>query len=371
MNENFETQVRVALDEKAHEVEAPDSLAERTLDAVRALDRETLPERWRARRDSRTPVTGYPRWQYAVAGVAAVVLLFAVGAAVTWPGVTRSGRVSLWSQSGDTDQQAGDTAADTSGSRKSSPRDVVAGQSSKSLSGTSQSQSSFDRAPTPKSALPPKVVRNADIEVSVRDFEDAWREANEIAERNGGYITNEDTEQREGTFATGRLTMRVPADKLDDTIKDLRELGTLAHLTTNARDVSAPVADLAARRKAAEAEEAQLLQLLDEAPSADEVINIRGRLNDVRADIESLKAKEAKYQQDIDYSTLAVTVTRSASSGAPSLGEGTFGRAIRTGATLATTILAGTIVLVGALLPLALIALLAWFVVRTVRRRTG
>jgi hypothetical protein len=343
MTQEYETQLRVALDAKAHEVDPPVGLADRTLDAVRELERESLRDRWRARRDARIPVAGYPRWMQAAGAAAAVALLFGVGAFVTrTPGRSDHKAASL-TAGGDVDVTRG--SSDSSGSFAGS---AVTG-------------------PAPKASLPPKIAKTANVTIAVRDFEGSWRNANDVAERNGGFVTNSSTEQDKTGFASGTLTMRVPTDKLDDTIKDLRTLGTLANLSTKGTDVSAPIADLAARRKTAEGEEARLLELLNSAPSAGDVAEIRGRLDGVRTEIESLKAQEASYRDRVDYATVIATLTRNTTPGRPVVGDGTIGKAIRTAVRLAMTLVAGAIVTV----PLILVALLAWFVVRIYRRRAA
>ena len=68
MAKDIESEIRMALDEKAHEVDVPADLAERTLAEAREAARERLGQRLRARLDAwryRAGVSGYPRWAYA------------------------------------------------------------------------------------------------------------------------------------------------------------------------------------------------------------------------------------------------------------------------------------------------------------------
>ena len=87
MADNLETDIRKALDAKAHEVDVPSDLATRTIaKAIEGRKRAGMRERFRAFRDAwrlRVPVTGYPRWLYAGLAGATAVLLFFVGSAVT------------------------------------------------------------------------------------------------------------------------------------------------------------------------------------------------------------------------------------------------------------------------------------------------
>jgi hypothetical protein len=97
-----------------------------------------------------------------------------------------------------------------------------------------------------------------------------------------------------------------------------------------------------------------------------EQLEVKGRLDAVRKDIDSLKSKQRKYEDQVEFSAVTATIVEDASIADD---EPLLGRAFDTGVGAALTILAGTLVLLGGLLPLALLALGVWFVVRTTRRR--
>jgi len=376
MIETYEAQVRAALDAKAREIELPADLETRTMNAVRATERSSRTERRRARRDSRkVRVSTYPRWAYATAAVAAVVVLFAVGAATTRRrsagpargGAQQSSASQLDTAVGGATSNSLAGVGDARGSNSTSG-DAVAGSVGGGVNGSA--------VPAPTvAALPslPKVVRTADIKVQVRDFEKSWRTANDTATRNGGFVTNSNTEESGDHVGSGTLTMRVPSSRLDNTLRDLRALGTMTRLTTSGNDVSAPVADLQARKKTAEAEEAQLLNLLNNANNVTDVLDIRNRLNETRTEIESIEGQINSYQDQVDFSTINASVFEKGSvpttPGRPILGNGIIGGSLRTAVRIGLTIVAGIIVLLGGLLPLAALVLGVWFVVRVVRRR--
>src|SRR5438093_23657 len=115
--------------------------------------------------------------------------------------------------------------------------------------------------PSQPGVFPPKVVRNADIQVQVRRgaFDRMWSRALDVAARYGGFVTNSSTQQTDTRINSGTFTLRVPATKLDTALKDLRNLGTLKSLSTSGNDISGQIVDLDARLKADDAEQAQLL----------------------------------------------------------------------------------------------------------------
>src|SRR5260370_2891800 len=76
-----EKEIRTALRTKAHEVEVPSGLATETLEAIDPA-KPRLRDRFRIRFRIR-PVRGFPRWMYATAAAALVILLFGLGTVVT------------------------------------------------------------------------------------------------------------------------------------------------------------------------------------------------------------------------------------------------------------------------------------------------
>src|SRR5438093_35206 len=80
-----EKEIRTALEIKAREVAVPAELSARTLEAAgnaRPAIRDRVRD-WRRGRRTGARVRGFPRWMYAPAAAALVILLFGIGTAVT------------------------------------------------------------------------------------------------------------------------------------------------------------------------------------------------------------------------------------------------------------------------------------------------
>lgn len=376
-------QIRGALRAEANEVEVPEDLAERTLEAARRADVPSFAERIRAWRDARragASVSGYPRWVYAGGAAAMAVTLFVIGS-VAVVQVGQDGTDLADQSSTPTRVEPGQALT----GRNLSDDDAVTGErTGQSVAGSGVTIDEGDAmvevpnaaAPEPgglpplpqPGTLPPAIVETAALEVEVDDFEGAWRQANEIAGRHGGFATDSRTSLIEDEqLASGSLTVRVPNDKLDAALGDFRALGTLVRMETTGQDVSGQLVDLDARISSAQAEEASLIALLDEADDVGDVLEIRQRLDAVRAEIESLEARKASLEGQVDFSTVHATIfepeARDDGDGGPI--PGAWDVAWRT----ATTIIAGAIVLAGIVVPLAAIVLAVWLLVRLVRRR--
>jgi len=359
-----EADLRTTLALMAHEVDVPDDLGAVTMTLIRSAHRPSPRDRRLARRDARKlSPRGPRRWTYVAAtGVAAVSLLTAgtlIAVRRPVPPHAHSAKIVAGAERGGGTQNTNDALSSSASSGSAS--------GSNSISGPAVS--------SPVSVVGlndlPQIVHTADIKVQVKDFERAWGHANDVAQNDGGYVTSSSTSESSDHTGSGTLTVRVPSGNLEQALHDLRALGTMTALTTSGNDVSAPIADLNARKKDAEAEEASLQNLLNNASSVSDVLDIKSRLNDTRNDIESIEGQLHGYQNQVDYATIHATVfDEAATPHKPLLGSGTLGRGIHTGGHLALAVIAGASVVLGGLLPVALLVLLGWFVVRKVRHRT-
>lgn len=366
----LETEIRLALDAEAEGVRVPDDLATRTIEAARGAERPSLWERFRARRDvSAARGSGsYPRWMLVPAALAGVAALYLIGAVVMQP------------PEPDVATVAGPAVSDVD-APEAAPvaRDEAANLQREAAGGGAGAQGAPDSAGATTLAAPPgvgstligpKVVRNADIDVEVARgaFLRAWERANAIAGRHGGVVTSSQTEQVGGRVARGALTIRVPSNKLEAALTDLRRIGTVTREGANAEDISSAFVDVDARLRALEAQETQLLEILRRATNISDVLEVRTRLAEVRGEIESLKAQKAQMQQQVDMATISASIHEPGAEGSTEP-PGPLGDAWDAGLRTAARTLAGLLVVLGVLLPLALVAALIWGGVRIARRR--
>jgi len=181
-------------------------------------------------------------------------------------------------------------------------------------------------------------------------------------------VTNSSTELIEDRFASGTLVVRVPSEKLDAALKDFRRLGKTVRMSSSGVDVAGQFVDLDARIRAAKAEETQLLDLMRQARTLSDTLEIRGRLTDVREEIEQLTTQKGFLQSQVDFATLHATVYEPQA--APEdFGPGRFDDAFDKAFQIAQAIFAGTILVLGVLVPLAMIGGVIWLMVALVRRR--
>ncbi|MGH9198451.1 MAG: DUF4349 domain-containing protein, partial [Acidimicrobiia bacterium] len=211
-----------------------------------------------------------------------------------------------------------------------------------------------------------KVIKNASIRVEIGDgkFQERYSQASLVAEQLGGFVTNSATFEREGRITSGTVAMRVPSDKFQSALAELRKLGEVKGEEQNGQDVTSEFVDLDARLRHLKSQEAFYLRLMDEAKTISDMIQIQQQLSSVQLQIEEVQGRLNFLKDQTTYSTITASIFEEGASTAPPKG---LGKAWREALDGFKSVVSGLIVASGWVAPFALMAVVAWFVWRSVR----
>lgn len=211
-----------------------------------------------------------------------------------------------------------------------------------------------------------KVIRTATLSLKVpRDaFDERFGEAQDVAERYGGFVQTASGRERSGS-----IVMRVPAPRFAAALRDLRALGEVEVQTIRGEDVTAEYVDLRARLRIAKARRAVLLGLMDRATTIEQTIRVQNALDDTQLRIEELQGALSLLEDRVAYATIRLELhEEGVTPGAP-IRNPSIPRAFDRAIAGFFGVVAGTIVGLGYLVPILVAAAVVWFVVRRVRRR--
>ncbi len=90
------------------------------------------------------------------------------------------------------------------------------------------------------------------------------------------------------------MLLRVPQEKFNKTLEELKKLASVVEVSTTARDVTEQYIDLGARLKALRAQEERLLQLLQQAKTVEGLLKVGDYLTRVRSSIKRYEAQLKK-----------------------------------------------------------------------------
>lgn len=135
-----------------------------------------------------------------------------------------------------------------------------------------------------------KVVKTGSLSMFVEKAEETAPKIKVLAEDMGGFVVNSQIYETSLDSKSANVTIKVPADKFDETMEALKELAVeVERENESARDVTEEFVDLEARLSNLEAQEEQYLEILKRAYTIEDILSVTNRLNSVRQQIEQLE----------------------------------------------------------------------------------
>lgn len=215
-----------------------------------------------------------------------------------------------------------------------------------------------------------KMITHGSVRITVENPVETADEVTRIVAGAGGLVSSRN--EFVGTPNTpGRaeLTLRVPANRLDAVVADLKELGEARDTTISSTDVTQQSQDLNARITALETSVDRLLDLLERADDTETLITIERELSQRQSELEGLKAQKRYLDDQVAMSTLNVYLI--AERDAPLDEPDNFWTGLQTGWDAFVGFWAAVLVGLGVLAPwLVLLGLIALVIVLVVRRST-
>ena len=126
--------------------------------------------------------------------------------------------------------------------------------------------------------------------------------------RNGGFISDSKLSRVSDGSQSGTITLRVPTDKFDAAVAQIRELGKVQQINVSTQDVTAEYVDLEARIRNSQREEREITKLFDRGGKLADIITIESKLSEVRERIERLQGQMRMLRDQTDLSTLNVSI---------------------------------------------------------------
>jgi hypothetical protein len=217
-----------------------------------------------------------------------------------------------------------------------------------------------------------KIIRDGRIEVVVPtgEFAKNVTAVTRIAGTNGGFVLTSSTQNGQA----GQFTLRIPAKRFDRAMDQLRSLGTVQADAVTGDDVTAEFVDLQARLGILADRRDLLRDLQSEATSSSEILRFATLIDQVQLEIENIQGQLNFIRDQVAEGTIKVSLREI---GAPEAAEQqptdidkpSLGTAFNLALQGFLRVLGAVVVGLGYLIPIGVIALIAWFVVRLVRRR--
>jgi hypothetical protein len=168
-----------------------------------------------------------------------------------------------------------------------------------------------DEAYSPEALSPDEermIVRTGEMSLVVEDVNQACDDIAQLAVSFGGYVVSSYISGEEEEIR-GWISFRVPAEKFEPALTELRELAVRVESErTESRDVTEEYIDLRSRLRNAEATEQQYLALLEKAEEIEDILEIYDSLSRIRSEIEQIKGRMQYLEQTTSTSLISVSL---------------------------------------------------------------
>ena len=231
-----------------------------------------------------------------------------------------------------------------------------------------------------------KIIYSADVTVETLEFDKALDALDQMISELGGFaesanVSGNSRYDSDGTVQiTDRAayyTIRVPADRFREALDRTGSIGNVISATEDAQNVTSQFIDQEARQNSLEVQEERLLELLSQAADVDTLVTLEARLSEVRYEIESIERTLRNMQNQVDYSTITLSLYEVAVYTPTASVQRTFGQRVSDALSGGWTnfsrtmedLFIGILYSLPALLLLAVIVIVAVVVIRRVRRK--
>ena len=205
---------------------------------------------------------------------------------------------------------ASSVAKDTAMQEAASPMDAPL----KNSAGGVMMSTSGATADTIRQESGQKLIRRVNIDAETEDLEALLGELTKQISALDGYIENQEL-YNGSSYASYRsrsanLTIRIPADKLDAFIGQVKDVSNVVSYNESQEDVTLTYVSTESRIKALETEQARLLELLGQAQNMSDLLEIEARLTDVRYELENVTSQLLVLANKVDYATVRLYISQ-------------------------------------------------------------
>ena len=159
-----------------------------------------------------------------------------------------------------------------------------------------------------------KLIRKVNIDAETEDLETLLGSLTSQISALNGYIEQQElyngSSYSSYRHRSANLTIRIPADKLDSFIGQVKDVSNVVSYNESQDDVTLTYVSTESRIKALETEQERLLELLSKAENMSDLLEIEARLTDVRYELENVTSQLRVLANKVDYATVYLYISQ-------------------------------------------------------------
>ena len=217
-----------------------------------------------------------------------------------------------------------------------------------------------------------KIIRTVSLTLGTQSYEQSLDSLRSQCEATGGWVSYSSESVMSSGLRRAYLTLRIPADQLDDYLSGTSGLGRVISREESATDVTESYYDTQARLETQQALMARLQALVTDAADLSDLLALESQIADTQYQIDRLQSSLNSTDRQVSYATVDVTLREETASSDITDGEKSLGQrilsALETGLEAFLDFLSDMAVFLAAALPFILMVAVVWIVVKLIRR---
>jgi len=214
-----------------------------------------------------------------------------------------------------------------------------------------------------------KIIETGQVTIEVPQVPAAIDKINAIAVSNGGYLSSSSVDTSQNNQKTGYVMIRIPAANFDAVMQSLSPLGKVLSTSEQRSDVTAQYIDLSIQNASLHNQLDGFNRILAQATSVDDILKVQVEIDRVTMELNQIEGQLRYLSNQIDLSTITVTLQEPEPVG----GETGYNivTAINDGIAGFFGMISAIIVFVFSVLPLIILAVIAYAVYLWHKKRKG
>jgi len=151
-----------------------------------------------------------------------------------------------------------------------------------------------------------KIIKTADINLEVKDVNEAADSLKTLAAAQGGQVSSTNIRKNYNNQLTGTIVVRVPQASFDATIDSVKALGTVKSISTSGQDVTEQYVDLQAQKTSYTNQLAQYNAIMKQSTRVEDIIKVQEQIDRVQTELDRLNGRINYLDNRIDLSTISV-----------------------------------------------------------------
>lgn len=157
-----------------------------------------------------------------------------------------------------------------------------------------------------------KLIKQVNLDAETEDLQALLPQITNHVAQLGGYLESQEL-YNGSAYSSSRnpnanLTVRIPAERLSEFTAQMEEISNVVNYSETTDDVTLQYVDTESRVKALETEQKRLMELLEQATTLTDVLEIEDRLTEVRYELESYASQMRVLENQVSYATVYLYV---------------------------------------------------------------